>query len=119
MINLDKEFTLLINEKGDFELVECRQIINVAGGDKNIRAFIFVLNNKTWVKYWHSTGNGILSIQCENSKIELYKNSWQKVEGLKNEKSAVTFPVDNIRYLKFNLPEKEVVKLLQKAQLTE
>ena len=117
--NLDVEHTLLIDENGNFELVECSQIIDAAGGDKKLRAFIFSLNNETWVKYWHSAGDGILSIPCKNTKIGLYKNTWQKAEGLENGKSSVTVPVDNIRFLRFNLSEKAVIELLQKTQLTE
>jgi hypothetical protein len=116
--NLDKEFTLLKNKEGEFELVEYTQITDAAGGDKNIRAFIFKLNNSVYVKYWHSTGGGTLSIPVKKGKVELFDNPWQKANGFKSNKKMVEVPVDNIRFLKFNLPEDSVIEILKQAKLT-
>jgi hypothetical protein len=116
--DLDKEFTLLKNEKGEFELVECKQITGIAGGDKNIRAFVFKLNNSVYVKYWHTTGGGALSIPVKKGKIELLDTPWKKANGLKRNKKMVEVPVDNIRFLKFNLPENSVIEFMNSAELT-
>ncbi len=116
--NLDKEFTLLKNREGEFELVEYTQITDAAGGDKDIRAFVFKLNNSVYVKYWHTTGGGTLSIPVKKGKVELFDTPWQKTKGLKSNKKMVEVPVDNIRFLKFNLPEDSVIEILKQAKLT-
>ena len=46
--NPEQEHILLINEKGDFELLPYFQITNVADKSEEVRAFIFERNNKIW-----------------------------------------------------------------------
>ncbi len=49
--NPNQEHILLINEKGNFELLPHTQVMNIGNGNNNIRAFIFSRKNKTWVVF--------------------------------------------------------------------
>jgi len=54
--NPDQEFTLLVNEKNEFELVPCDPIKDVANGSKEIIAFTFNRNKDIYAVYWHISG---------------------------------------------------------------
>jgi hypothetical protein len=116
--DLNHEFTLLINKKGDYKLVTSRHVKEAAGADENLRAFIFTLGDEVWVKYWHATGEGALSLPVTKSHVALYKNIWKKAKGMKSGKSTVEVPASHILFLKFNLSDDEVEKILLKARLT-
>ena len=110
-----QEHTLLINEKGDFELQPYEQIKNVAGGDKNIRAFIFERKNKTWVVYWHTSGSGQLELPVNAKDITLYKELGKEIQ-VNGKEGKVVLPVNDRRYIEFNLPTEEVLNLFKNAK---
>ena len=111
-----QEHILLINEKGDFELVPYKQIENVANGNKNVRAFIFERNNKTWVVYWHTSGEGNLDLDIDAKDMTLYKELGTEIPVQQNN-NRVTLPVGERRYIEFNLSGKEVLALFANASL--
>ena len=45
--DLKQEHILLVNEKNEFELVPYDQIMNVADGSREVRAFTFKRNNES------------------------------------------------------------------------
>ena len=55
----DKEFTLLINAKGDYELVEYRQA-TVGDGSSSVRAFVFERDGKAYATLWDDKGESTL-----------------------------------------------------------
>ena len=58
----DREFHLFVNEAGEYELVEWRQL-SVAGGKSTpARAFVFERRGKRMVAYWHTSGTGVLEL---------------------------------------------------------
>ncbi len=111
-----QEHTLLINEKGEYELIPYEQIKNVAGGDKNVRAFIFERNNKTWVVYWHTSGEGEIELDIPAKQISLYKKLGSKISVSGND-NKVVLPVGDKRYIEFNLTKNQVLNLFAKASL--
>ncbi len=111
-----QEHILLIDEKGEFELQPYEQIKNVAGGDKNVRAFIFERNNKTWVVYWHTSGNGKLELKTDANNVILYKSLGDEIS-FETDNGKVVVPLDNRRYIKFDLPHKKVIELFREAKL--
>ncbi len=56
------EFTLLINEKGEYELVPYYQI---EMADEKVTAFSFERAGKSYVTYWHNYGEGTLELQLD------------------------------------------------------
>ncbi len=113
-----QEHILLIDKKGDFELQPYEQIENVANGNKNLRAFIFERNNKTWVVYWHTSGNGKVELSVDAKKVKLFEELGKDVS-FQSGNGKVTLPVDNRRYLEFNLTKDQVLNLFAKANLIE
>ncbi len=116
--DLNKEFTLLPGKKGAFELVACKQVKNAAGRDKNLRAFIFTLDGRVWIKYWHATGTGTLSLPAGKNQITLYKTPGVRAKGVKGNKNTAVVPAGDIRYIRFTLPEDKVIGILQHSRLT-
>ncbi|MCF6197434.1 MAG: hypothetical protein L3J50_12120 [Emcibacter sp.] len=114
--DLDQEHTLLINEEGDFELVPYTQIINIANGNKDIRAFVFTRNNKTWVVYWHCRAEGSLILQVGAGKIQLFEKLGGKMPIDENQEGTIV-PLGNRKYLSFDLSRKEVIELFKNAKL--
>ena len=114
--NLDSEYTLLIDENGDFELVEYEQIPDIASGNNNVRAFIFNRNNKTWVVYWHNSGEGVIELPVNSDKISLFTEPGKQVK-ITADENIVTLPVGDRRYIEFDLSKKEVLNLFSKARV--
>ena len=54
-----QEHHLLVNGKGEYELVPVREIRGVAGG--RVSAFLFSRNGRRVVTMWHNTGKGRIS----------------------------------------------------------
>jgi hypothetical protein len=113
-----QEHILLIDEKGDFELQPYEQIENVAGGNKNVRAFIFERNNKNWVVYWHTSGNGNLEMDINEKDMTLYKELGVEIPVQQNN-NKVTLPVGDRHYIEFYSPKAKVLSLFANAHLCE
>ena len=111
--DLDKEFTLLINEKGDFELVEYRQITGI---NENVRAFIFNRNHKIWVVYWHPSGKGNMQLPVSSHKVQLFKKLGTEIP-LKDNDKFVNLPLGNKHYISFDLLDNEVIDLFVRAKI--
>ena len=109
-----KEFVLLKDGQGNFELHECRRIKNIAGNDPHIRAFIFRKKDHTWVEYWHTSGESSLILKTSLSHVRLYDGAGKKVK-IKKSTDGILIPAGGIRYLDVDLPEKEVEELFKKA----
>lgn len=110
-----QEHILLIDENGNFELQPYKQIKEVAGGNKNIRAFIFERKNKTWVVYWHTSGSAEMELPVNAEKIKLYKELGKEIPVQKNG-DKVILPVNDRHYIEFNFSEQEVINLLKGAK---
>ena len=55
-----QEHHLLVNGKGDYELVEVEELVNVAGG--RVRAFMFERGGERYVTMWYVSGECRLSL---------------------------------------------------------
>ncbi len=113
--NPNLEHTLLINEKGKYELVQYEQII-MPESKKSIRAFLFTRNNKGWVVYWHTSGKGILKLNTKVSDIHLYENLDVELT-VKERDRCAEIPVDKRRYIQFDLSNKEVTDIFVNSVL--
>lgn len=112
----DQEHILLINETGDYELVPYWQLTDVAGGSREIRAFIFERESTTWVVYWHTSGETeiMLPVDCENIKVFEELGEIIPTEEIG---TGVKLKVGNRRYAQFDLPRKKVVEIFSRAIL--
>jgi hypothetical protein len=105
-----QEHILLINKDGEFELLPYEQITNVANGSTQVRSFIFKRNNKIWVVYWHTSGNGKLELSVNPEKVRLFEDLSKEIS-IDASKDHITLPLGKRRYLMLDLSEHEVVKI--------
>ena len=105
--NVSQEHHLLVNAKGEYELVRYDQIL--AGDDaRPVRAFIFEKDGANWVLYWHCTGNGRLWLQAAPGKVEVFDGFAGKPVAVEASNGGVIVPVGARLYLKTSLPRGEI-----------
>ena len=64
------EHTLLINEKGEYELVPYYEVKGAFSGEKDLWAFVFERLGKSYALVWHNSGSGKVKIELEGAKYE-------------------------------------------------
>ena len=111
-----QEHILLVNEDAKLELVPYKQIENVANRNKEIRAFVFNRNNKTWVVYWHISGGKTMKLAVDPKEIRLFEILGKEIP-VESNNGLATFPVDKRRYIQFNLSVEKVIKLFSDAKI--
>ncbi|MDR2916865.1 MAG: hypothetical protein LBV74_18885 [Tannerella sp.] len=118
--NVDQEHHLLINEQNQFELLPYDQVHDIAGGNKEIRAFIFQRQNEYYVLYWHTSGNKRLELSLNPSDITLYEKFGQKETISPGTNNKTIIPAGNRRYIKANnLTKEQLLEALKNAQIIE
>jgi len=116
--NLDQEHTLLINEKDEFELVACEQIPEIAGGNPDIRAFIFERLNRVWVVYWHTSGEAVIKVPVDPDKVRLMKELGNEIP-IHSSTTDVILPVGNRLYLECELSKEQVITAFQNVTIED
>ena len=111
-----QEHILIKNEKGVFELFPYQKT-DIAGNSADVTAYTFQRNYQTWVIYWHTKGNAQIQIPVKAEQVALFDKTGVRTELKQNSKEYSTFPVDNRRFLVFDLPEQEVNNLLAKSKI--
>lgn len=103
-----QEFTLLLNEKNEFELVPCDQIINVANNSRDIIAFTFYRNKDLYAVYWHISGDKKIDLPVNSSNITLMENLGEElqIQSGQNENHTI-LPLGKKRYIKTSKLTKE------------
>ena len=117
--NLEQEHILLLNEKKEFELLPYNQIIEVANGSREVRAFTFKRNNDLYVVYWHISGNKDLELPFPSKNITLIENLGQEIhfQSVENGINSI-LPVGNRRFIKTSLLFKnEIVTAFKNAKI--
>jgi flagellar biosynthesis/type III secretory pathway chaperone len=118
--NVHQEHHLLINEQNQFELVPYEQMTDIAGGSKEIRAFIFQRQNANYVVYWHISGNKQLELPLKPTDITLYEKLGQEVTISSDAGDKVVVPVGNRRYIKANnLTKEQLSEAFKNAKIVE
>lgn len=116
--NLDQEHTLLMNEKGDLELVSTEFISNAARGNQDIRAFTFTRDDKTWVTYWHCRDQAELVLPVSPGEMQLFEELDKEVPVQDFGGNAVV-PVGKRRYLAFSLSPEKVAEIVGCAEIRQ
>ena len=114
---LEQEHILLKNESNEYELIPYSKVENIANNSPHVQAFIFSRDNKTWVVYWHAKGEAQLEIPVSNNRLQLFDkpgklNSFKKIN-----KTNCLIPVDNRRYMVFDMTKSEVLTVLAQSRL--
>ncbi|MBQ3151430.1 MAG: hypothetical protein IJB86_09330 [Clostridia bacterium] len=105
--NADREHTLIINEAGEYELLECKRI-NCK--EANITAYLFERNGLRYASYWHNTGEG---------EMYLPLGEFECLEEIASDPlpKADTVPVSHKRYIKTRLSASQLTNAFEKAEL--
>lgn len=117
--NLEQEHILLVNEKGEFELVEYDQILAVDKNDRSIRAFVFARAGNAYVVYWHTSGEGTLEVPMQGKKLCLMDGLDKERLPIKRTDGGISIPAGKRRYLECPGISRDVVtRAFQKANVT-
>lgn len=119
--NLEQEHTLLINEKNEFELVPYNQIMDVAKGSRDIRAFSFNRNNNNYVVYWHISADKRLELPISSKDITVEESLGKKmtVKSGQNGKSTI-IPAGKVRYVKTSkLTKDELINAFKNSKIQD
>lgn len=116
--NLEQEYTLLVDEQGQFELAACDQIENVAGAKAPGRAFIFERKGKVWVSYWHTSGQAVLHLSLPKSHLTLMRDLGKPL-AVHSEGAGSRLPIGEKRYLAVTgLSRPQVITAFQQARIS-
>lgn len=116
-----QEFILLLDERGDFELVPYDRLMNAAGGSREVIAFTFERQKAFYAVYWHISADSRLELQMKPEDFAVLEGMGVKTEGGMEERgNAAVVPVGNRRYLKTGVSKrKELMAALENARILD
>lgn len=106
----DTEYTLLINEEGEYELAAYYEIKTK---NTDISAFSFERCAKSYVTCWHKTGEGTLTLPVSKDSIICKKAlGGERIETGGDDKTAV-IPISGKMYISSDMDVRELRKLFE------
>jgi hypothetical protein len=119
--NLAQEHTLLLNDKKEFELVPYDQIMDVAHGSREVRAYTFKRHNDMYVVYWHISGNKQLELPLHSKDITLLESLGKEIQVNSSPNGDNTIlPVGNRRFIKTSkLTKDELITAFKNAKIMD
>jgi hypothetical protein len=112
----DKEYTLLINENGEFEMVQC-EAAPVGGGDERVTAYIFERHGYHYAQLWDNAGES--SISFNNACIVSYSKELGKDNiAYPVAANVAELPVSGRAYLRVNCDKETLIEQLNAAKIT-
>jgi len=119
--NLEQEHIFLLNEQKEYELVPYNQIMDVANGSREVRAFIFERNKDLYVVYWHISDSKKLELSLSPEDVTLLESFGQEIPVLSDQNiESVVLPVGKRRFLKTsNLTKKELITAFKNAKIMD
>ena len=106
--NYAQEHHLLVNAKGDYELVPYDMISDGLKKNLPVRAFIFEKDGSTWVVYWHVSGTGEFVLPLEARDVALFDEFAGKPVGVRTVSGGIALPAADRLYLKSSLPREKL-----------
>ncbi len=112
--NPDKEFTLLINESGEYELCEYEKI---NGTPDSLSAYVFSKNGLNYVVYWSTAGEESYKLCLDGDKIEIKDEYAGNSVEFKKENDGVVIVASDKKYLSSNISKEELARAFAEAVL--
>ncbi len=107
----DTEYTLLINESGEYELVPYYELT----ANDEISAFYFERKGKNYVVCWHKHNKACFTLKLKPSFVS-YTDSIGGAEiEIKRLQNKVSIPIEGKRYLCYEGPKEELIAAFGKA----
>jgi len=113
----DTEYTLLINEDGEYELTPYYKIENAANGNELISAFYFERRNKSYVVCWHKTGSGELNVPLKLEEFDYERELGGEKETATVTGNGICLSVSGKRYFSADISREEIVCAFKNAEL--
>jgi len=113
----ERDYTLLINEQGRFEMVACDRIEHAAG-EGPVRAFLFERAGRTGVVYWHPSGRAMLQLPLPGAGLRLWSDAGRNPVAIERSGAGPVLPLEGRRYLdcaKFS--RAEIVRAFENAKV--
>ncbi len=110
----DAEYTLLINEEGEYELVRYFPLETAP----DIIAYSFERRGKQYVVYWHESGNGTLLLEGVSSEITLEQELGTPLPTAR-ENGALRLPVGDKLYLSTSGDKQALLDAFGSATIAE
>ena len=119
--NAGQEFTLLINEKNELELVPYDQIMDVANGSREVQAFTFKRGKDLYAVYWHISSDKRLALPLKPGNLTLMEKLGQEIRIQSGQdRNNTILPVGNRRYIKTNkLTEDDLTSAFRNAKILD
>jgi hypothetical protein len=119
--NPGQEYTLLVNENNEFELVPYEKIMNVANGSREVIAFTFERNKDLYAVYWHISGDKKICLPLKSENLNLMENIGKEIQIPSGQNGDhTTLPVGKRRYLKTKkLTKDELITAFINAQIID
>jgi hypothetical protein len=114
--NPDQEYILLTDEKGRFELQPYKQIQDVANGNTHVQAFTFKRQEKSYVVYWHTSGEGKIFLKLGAEKVRLYEHLGKELQVTPADNGLIV-PVGGRLYLETDLSTEELAAAFKNAEV--
>jgi len=115
----EQEFTLLLDENGDFELVPCDPVEGVAQGSREVAAFTFERENGFYAVYWHRSADRELELPMSPARLVLLESLGKETPVAAGTPSGTTIlPVGKRRYLRTSKSDRDkLLAALRDARL--
>ncbi len=119
--NPEQEFILLLDEQGHFELAPYDQVINVAGGSREVIAFTFERKQAAYAVYWHISADKRLELPLKADDVEVLEGMGSALAGAVDpRREAIAVPVGQRRYLKTSLSKRDaLIAAFAKARILD
>lgn len=115
--NLKQEHILLINGEGEYELREYDECREAAGGNKEVRAFVFERQKRAYAVLWHASGNGVLELDAQETDLCYEENPDGEKIMIQKAQGKVRIPLAGRRYLSCDKTVAELRQMLAGAGL--
>ena len=110
------EHTLLLDEKGDLELVRWEEVEGAAAGNPAVSAFLFRRKGTWGAVLWNNLGAGFLSVPLGRERISYYEELGRDPLGVTQKGEEWLLPLGKKRYLMTNLSKEALRIALEKAR---
>lgn len=108
------EYTLIINEKGEYEICHCEEISEIA--KENVKAFIFERHGERCVSVWNTKGEGEISLPLESGKIKYLDEIAGKEIAISEKNGFAVLPVGSKKYIRTSLSKEEIVSAFKNSK---
>ena len=108
-----KEYTIFINESGEYELIPYVQVKDAFSGDASMTAFVFERDKKAYALIWHNTGSAKVEIDlCDAT----YEKEIGKPIATEKRDGKITLEVSEAAYLSASVSLDTLTEALKNAK---